>query len=71
MKPYLYGSRERFHIIDLDKTATHLKVQYYVYGCRLVATGGMAAPSPHKFHNVIIANRIGTSIFCFKVWTEY
>ncbi|CAB3993801.1 28S ribosomal S2, mitochondrial [Paramuricea clavata] len=26
MKPYLYGSRERFHIIDLDKTATHLKL---------------------------------------------
>ena len=26
MKPYLYGSRERFHIIDLDKTASYLKV---------------------------------------------
>ena len=27
MKPYIYGTRERFHVIDLDKTSTHLKVQ--------------------------------------------
>ena len=26
MKPYLYGSRERYHIFDLDVTAEHLKV---------------------------------------------
>ena len=29
MKPYLFGSRERFHIIDLDKTTTHLKVEIF------------------------------------------
>ena len=26
MKPYLFGSRERYHIFDLDKTAEHLTV---------------------------------------------
>lgn len=26
MKPYLYGSREQFHIFDLDKTAKHLQL---------------------------------------------
>lgn len=26
MKPYIYGSRERFHIINLDVTSKHLKV---------------------------------------------
>jgi len=28
MKPYIYGSREHMHIIDLDETVKHMKVHF-------------------------------------------
>lgn len=65
MKPYLYGTREHMHIIDLNETVKHLKVsQCHIYSKRDIqsfqqnaATGDLLYEMGQKLGKIINLKR--------------